>query len=77
MEAWTDRKTSENSFNKQCVPEAHAFLTEKGLPQQAVMLLDNAPSHPMESVLTSDDDLITVKILSPMSQAICSPWTKE
>jgi hypothetical protein len=77
MEAWTDRKTSENLFNKHCVREAHAFLTEKGLAQKAVMLLDNAPSHPRESVLTSDDGLITVKFLSPMSQAICSPWTKE
>jgi hypothetical protein len=35
------------------------FLEERGLPQKAV-LLDNAPSHPRESILISDNGLITM-----------------
>jgi hypothetical protein len=46
------------------VPEVQAFLKERGLPQKAEFLLDNAPSHSRESVLTSDDDFIAVKLLS-------------
>jgi hypothetical protein len=46
------------------------FLKEKGLPQKAVLLLDNAPSHPSENILTSDNSLIVVKLLPPNVTAI-------
>jgi hypothetical protein len=55
----------ENCFNKHFVPEVWAFLKERGLPQKAVSLLDNAPSHQRHSVLTSNDGLIVVKFLPP------------
>jgi hypothetical protein len=49
---------------------------ERGLPQKAVVLLDNAPSHPRESVLTSDDGHYKVfahnvtAIIQPMVQGV-------
>jgi hypothetical protein len=75
--AWMDREIFENWFHKHFVPECCAFLKERGLLQKAVLLLDSAPSHPRESLLTSDDGLIIIKFMSPMSQLIYSPWTKE
>jgi hypothetical protein len=41
---------------------------ERGFPQKAVVLLDNAHFHPRDSVLTSADGLIVVKFLPPMLQ---------
>jgi hypothetical protein len=41
-----DREIFENWFHKHFVPEVWAFLKERGLPQNAVLLLDNAPSRP-------------------------------
>jgi hypothetical protein len=75
--AWMDREISENSFNKHFVPEVWAFLKERGSPLKAVLLLDSAPSHPRERVLTSNDGLMVVKFLTPNVTAIFSPWTKE
>jgi hypothetical protein len=53
-----DRESFENWFHKHFVLEVWAFLEERELQQKAALLLDNAFSHPTESVLTSDDDLI-------------------
>jgi hypothetical protein len=64
-----DRKILKNWFHKHFVPEVQAFLKERGFPQKAVLLLDNAPSRLTESVLTSNDGLIVVKFLiQPMDQ---------
>jgi hypothetical protein len=40
--AWMNRKISQNWLHMQFVPEVQAFLKERGLPQKAVLLLDNA-----------------------------------
>jgi hypothetical protein len=53
-------------FHKNFVPEVQAFLKKEGLPLKAVLLLDNAPSHSRDSIPTSDDGLVIVKI-SPHS----------
>jgi hypothetical protein len=77
--AWMDREICEYCFHKHFVPEVQAFLKESGLPQKVLLLLDNVPSHPQESVLTSGDGLFIVKFLPPpsVSQLLYSPWTKE
>jgi hypothetical protein len=46
-------KGNEALFHKHFVPEVRAFLKERGLSQKAVLLLDNAPPRPRDSVLTS------------------------
>jgi hypothetical protein len=51
-----------NWFHKMFVPEVQYFLREDALPQEVVVLLDNAPSH--LSAVSPDDGLITVKLLS-------------
>jgi hypothetical protein len=63
-----DRDSSEKWFHMHFLPEVQAFLKDTGLPQKAVMLLDNAPSHSRESVMTSNNGLITVKSLPPPPQ---------
>jgi hypothetical protein len=68
-----DREISDNLFCKHFVPEVQAFLKERGLPLKAVLLIDNDPSHPRDSVLTSDDGLIIVKFLPPNVTAIIQP----
>jgi hypothetical protein len=61
-----DREIFENWFHKHFVPEVWAFLKERGLPQKAVLLLYNAPSHPRESILTSDNGLKVVVFAPPL-----------
>jgi ribosomal protein S8 len=65
---WTD--SFENLFHKHSVPEVWAFLKERELPQKAVLLLHNVPSHPRQIVMTSDNSLIDVKFLPPNVTAI-------
>jgi hypothetical protein len=68
-----DREIFENWFHKHFVPEVQAFLKERGLSQKAVLLLGNAPSHPKDNILTTDDDLIIVKFLPSNVTAIIHP----
>jgi hypothetical protein len=70
--AWKDREIFENWFHKHFVPEVQAFMKERGLPQKGVLLLDNAPLHPRESIPTSNDGLI-VKFLPPNATAVIQP----
>jgi hypothetical protein len=51
-------------------------LKERGLPQKAEMLLDNAPSHARESKLTANDGLIIVKFLPTSVTDIIQPMNK-
>jgi hypothetical protein len=67
----------DREFFFKLVPQAQAFLQERVLLQKAVLLLDNAPSHPIHSILTSNDGLNVVKFLPQMSQHLFSPWTKK
>lgn len=53
------------------VPGVTKYLKESGLPIKAVLLIDNAPSHPAANVLVSGD--ITVKFLSPNVTALVQP----
>lgn len=49
------------------------FLKSKNLPEKAVLLLDNAPSHPSEALLKSDDGKIFVTYLPPNVTALIQP----
>jgi hypothetical protein len=68
-----DREIFENWFHKHFVPEVRAFLEERRLPKKAVLLLDNASSHPGDSLLTSNDSLNIVKSLLPNVTTIIQP----
>jgi hypothetical protein len=57
-------------FDTKFVPQVRGHLCSKGLPEKAVLLLDNAPSHPNESFLKSEDGKICVKYLPPNVTAL-------
>ena len=57
---WMTRDIFPWWFHEHFVSEAR-----KHLPQKAVLLLDNATSHPNESLLVFDDELIAGKFLPP------------
>ena len=62
------------------MPQVRDHLKSQGLPEKAVLLIDNAPSHPNESLLRSDDGNIFVKyfpanvtaLIQPMDQGVIS-----
>lgn len=71
--AWMDRTIFQTWFHNCFVPQVRENLMLKGLPARAVLLLDNAPSHPNERVLRSDDGMIFVKYLPPNVTALIQP----
>lgn len=71
--AWMDRVIFKNWFDHNFVPQVREHLKSIGLPERAVLLLDNAPSHPNENVLKSDDGQIFVKYLPPNVTALIQP----
>ena len=48
-------------------------MQAKGLPQNEALLVENAPSHPNESLLASDDGLFTGEFLPPNATAAMQP----
>ncbi|UYV73990.1 JRKL, partial [Cordylochernes scorpioides] len=78
--ALMDRDIFANWFHQNFVSEVRDYLVTLRLPPKAVLLLDNAPSHPIEEVLKSDYGMIFVKFLpsnvasliQPMEQGVIS-----
>ena len=52
--------------------EVLTFLKEKGLPQKAVLLLENAPFYPSKGILACSDGSIAGKFYPPTSHG---PWS--
>lgn len=55
------------------------FLEEQNLPKKALLILDNAPSHPPENELikTTDDGLIWVKYMPPNVTPLIQPMDQN
>lgn len=76
--AWMDQTIFSEWFHKMFVPEVKTHLAEKQLPQEALLLMDNAPTHPPSDALKSDDGKIiclflpanTTPLIQPMDQGI-------
>lgn len=74
--AWMDRDLFKNWFEKQFVPNVKAYNEENGLPLRALLLIDNAPSHPEEMQLVCGDIKAiflppnVTSILQPMDQGV-------
>ena len=47
--AWIDHVILKDGFDTKFVPRVCKQLRSQGLPETAVLLLDNAPSHPMKA----------------------------
>lgn len=69
--AWMSRDLFQKWFFEQFVPSVERFLNKNGLPRKAILLVDNAPSHPNESVLRSKN--IIVKFFPPNVTSIGQP----
>ncbi|XP_046684625.1 jerky protein homolog-like [Homalodisca vitripennis] len=52
--AWMDRALFQEWFEKQFVPNVRAYNEENGLPDRALLLIDNAPSHPDDLELVAE-----------------------
>lgn len=74
--AWMDRVLFQEWFEKQFVPNVKAFNKENELPPSALLLIDNAPSHPEEMQLVCGDIKAiflppnVTSILQPMDQGV-------
>ncbi len=55
-------------------PRAKKFLRKNGLPENALLLVDNIPSHPAATSLQCEG--ITVKFLPPNTTCIVQPMEK-
>lgn len=70
---WMNQQIFQEWFEKIFVPQVRKHLDSKKLPQKAVLLIDNAPSHPIASVLKSSDGQIFAKFLPPNVTALLQP----
>lgn len=56
-------------FKNELVPSVEKYLREKDLPKKAILLLDNAPSHPSVEELRDGD--IKALFLPPNGTSLC------
>lgn len=74
-----------NHILKVFVPCVQQDLKLKNLPPKAILVLDNAPAHPEESLLRSDDGNITcyflpantTSLIQPMDQAVIETFKRR
>ena len=53
--SWMDSTLFKSWFFDKFVPHCRFSLQKLGLPGKALLLLDNAPSHPSAEILTTED----------------------
>ncbi|XP_054742419.1 jerky protein homolog-like [Anastrepha obliqua] len=54
--AWVDQTIFRDWFMNSFVPNVRNYLMSEGLSQKAVLVLDNAPSHPVEDLKSDNAD---------------------
>ncbi|XP_045464221.1 jerky protein homolog-like [Harmonia axyridis] len=71
--AWMDRVIFKKWFFEKFIPQVGDYLQENNLPPKAVLLLDNAPSHPDVEQLKSADGNIFAAYFPPNVTSIAQP----
>jgi len=71
--AWMNSKIFEEWFFNDFVPSAKSHNVKHGLPDCALLLLDNASVHPKEDVLTTADGRYKAMFLPPNVTSILQP----
>lgn len=71
--AWMDQKIFTDWFRNVFVPNVQSHLRSMSLPPNAILFLDNAPAHPEESLLKSDDGNIICHFLPANSTSLIQP----
>ena len=80
--SWMDCKIFKDWFHERFVPSVRKFCDENRLKKKALLLLDNAPSHPSTQ---TDDGMIktmflppnTTAAIQPMDQAVLDPCKRR
>lgn len=73
--AWMSQIIFSDWFHKKFVPQVKAHLAKKNLPQKALLLMDNAPTHPTGEIKSDDGNIICLflpatSLVQPMDQGI-------
>jgi hypothetical protein len=75
--AWMSQDIFSDWFHKVFVPQVRAHLAEMQLPQEALLLMDNAPAHPTCEIKSDDGKITclflpanTTPLIQPMDQGI-------
>ena len=71
--SWMDSSIFSDWFKLKFVPQCRKALKDRGLPDSAVLLVDNAPSHPDVDLLQSDEGKIFCVYLPPNTTSLIQP----
>lgn len=71
--SWMDSAIFKKWFFDKFIPKCRKGLADLGLPQRALLILDNAPSHPDIESLTSEDKEISCLFLPPNTTSVLQP----
>ena len=71
--AWMDSVIFKSWFFDHFIPSVTSYLRGKGYARKAVLVLDNAPSHPQLDILQSPDGAFTCFFLPPNTTSIIQP----
>lgn len=75
--AWMNQEIFADWFHNVFVPYVRKDLKSKNLPPNAILLLDNAKSHPTVDQLSSDDGNITLLFLPPNTTPLLQPMDQS
>ncbi|XP_014366598.2 jerky protein homolog-like [Papilio machaon] len=75
--AWVTRDIFLEWFRGHFVPEVKRHLKKMGLPQKALLLLDNAPGHPNAEDLTTEDGNFSVLYMPPNCTPLIQPMDQN
>lgn len=75
--AWMSKNIFKEWFHNEFVPQVKEYLKKIGLPQKALLLIDNCPSQPPETDLISDDKMIYTKFLPVNVTALGQPMDQH
>jgi hypothetical protein len=83
--SWMDSTLFSDWFHKHFVPSTRKFCRDKGIEEKVLLLVDNAPSHPLSAALRSEDGKVTTlflpanttSLIQPMDQSVLDPLKKR
>lgn len=75
--AWVTRSIFLEWLKTYFIPEVKKYLSKKNLPLKALLLLDNAPAHPIDEDLQSIDEDFTVLYMPPNCTALIQPMDQN
>ncbi|XP_049301956.1 jerky protein homolog-like isoform X2 [Bactrocera dorsalis] len=75
--AWMTSAIFKHWFHQSFVPQVRLFLKRKNLPIKALLLIDNAPSHPSEAELKTEDGNIIAMFMPPNVTPLIQPMDQN